>query len=320
MLLFDKFSSRKLQFAADVLAVLTPQDARLSAQALSPLAARYGMDPLLAAQTLRVLVDADILLYDAGRKYSINRDWPWAIPPLPLSSTEEAYLQMILRLPQAKLFLREETAAKLSAETEAFDDTVIDRLTPQTAQLPEIARKDFTVLLNALARGHGIRYLFRSRGQQIAVEAAAVPWRLEYSPFDGRWWAILYVPEEDRCVKAWLENLSDLCPAADVTATEQQIMASRSRNLVPEPLTLKIRNFNRALERCFLAFEGQEVVQSRLQDDGTCIVSFRYYHYEESDLLRRFLYLGGNVTLLAPENLRKKLLSRIDEALANFDI
>lgn len=276
MLLFDKFSSRKLQFAADVLAILSPQRARQSAQELSSLAARYGMDPLLASQTLRVLVNAEILQCGSDRKYSINRDWPWAIPPLPLGRAEEAYLQMILQLPQAKLFLHEETAEKLSAAVGTFDDSLIERLTPQeAARLPQIAHKDFTVLLDALSKGHGIRYRFRTRSSQAPVDASAVPWRLEYSPFDGRWWAILYVPEEDRCIKAWLDNLSELRPAADVTASEQQIQAARSRNLAPSPLTLKILDVNRALERCFLAFEGQEVVQSRLLEDGSCVVSDR---------------------------------------------
>ena len=64
--------------------------------------------------------------------------------------------------------------------------------------------------------------------------------------------------------------------------------------------------------------ERQRFQESRLLEDGSAILSFHYYRFEESDLLRQLLYLGPAVELKSPPALRKALLERVDRALDNF--
>ena len=105
----------------------------------------------------------------------------------------------------------------------------------------------------------------------------------------------------------------------DMTLEELQREA-REALLMPEPIVLHVQDTRNTLERCFLVMERQQFLESRLHEDGSCTLRFRYYRYEESDILRQLLYLGPGVTLVSPASLRQALLERVERALENFDV
>jgi predicted DNA-binding transcriptional regulator YafY len=64
-----------------------------------------------------------------------------------------------------------------------------------------------------------------------------------------------------------------------------------------------------------MTFERQMLRTIRRREDGNYLLSFRWYAFDESEILQKLLYLGPAVRLLSPVSLRQKLLSLLDEAL-----
>ena len=311
MTLFHKYYSRKLLFAADVLAALKGAGAKgLPGPRISDLALRYGIQNPLCAQLLGLLKAEGLIEFDRDRSVYLLSSVKQ--PSFPLSNAEESYLQEILRLPQAALFLPRALAERLTDPRAVCDDASIQTMEAFGEQRnPALSQPEFCRILEAVSRGCAISYRYRSRDGE-ARRGCAVPWRLEYSAYDNRWWLILYSPEERRCVKAWLSHLSDVGLERHITVPEKDILAARKQALMPDPVVLRVENARNALERCFLILEQKEFEDSRLHPDGSATISFRYYRYEETELLRQLLYLGPNVELLAPQSLRAALLELVE--------
>ena len=319
MILFHKYYSRKLLFAADVLAALEGADKRgLPRSRMNALAQRYGIQNLLCSQLLSSMAEEGLIEYDAAQKVYLRSMLEGQA--FPLAHAEEAYLQRILRLPQAALFLPLALSDKLRDPEAETDDGSIQTMEPLGEQgNPTLSQPEFHCILEAISLGCAVSYRYRARNAEEPRRASAVPWRLEYSAYDNRWWLILYSPEEGRCVKAWLSHLSEIRLEPQITAPEQEILAARKRALMPEPVVLRVENARNALERCFLVLEQKQFEESKLHPDGSATISFRNYRYEEAELLRQLLYLGPNVRLLAPRSLRAALLRLVEQALTQFE-
>ena len=323
MTLFHKYYSRKLLFAADVLAALQgAPEHTLPRSALERLSIRYGMSPQLCTEVLQLLTSLELIVWQREtRRYHLETGWASTVPQLPPSAIEEDYLQWILRLPQATLFLPEALRRKLTDAEHLQDSSEhIQKLMPFGEQAqPSLSQPEFCCILEAISRGCAISYDYQTRDSKEPVRTTAAPWRLEYSAYDNRWWIILYTLDENRrCVKAWLGNLSHIHLEPQIHVPEQEILDAREALLMPEPIVLHVKDTRNALERCFLVMERQRFQESRLLEDGSAILSFHYYRFEESDLLRQLLYLGPAVELKSPPALRKALLERVDRALDNF--
>ena len=318
MTLFHKYYSRKLLFAVDVLAALKGAGSDgLTRTQLNELALRYGIQNPLCEQLLALMDQGALIEYNRTQKvYRLLAD---RISLLPLSNAEESYLQEILRLPQAALFLPPDLTKKLTnPQAEINFDSIQAMEALGEAQNPALSQPEFCRILEAIVRGCAVSYRFRVRNAEAPREACAIPWRLEYSPYDNRWWVILYHPEEKRCIKAWLSNLSDIVLERQITVPEKEILDARRKALMPEPVVLRVQDAKNALERCFLVLEQKQFEDSKLFSDGSVTIRFRYYRYEEQEILRQLLFLGPNVQLLAPKSLRVALLKQVDQALLWF--
>lgn len=75
------------------------------------------------------------------------------------------------------------------------------------------------------------------------------------------------------------------------------------RLLEPEPVVLEVRRTRGTLERCFLVLENQLFERTRQVSEDCFYVSFRYYRFDRSEILRRLLYLGPGVRLISPPDL-----------------
>ena len=276
MSLFHKYFSRKLLFAADVLAAIKGAGQKgLPVKRLQELAIRYGIQPPLCAQLLELLEDAALIERDDMR--SVYRLSTTELPPLALSGVEEDYLQRILRLPQAALFLPSSFAEKLTDHNADIDETSIQTMDAYGEQQnPKLSQPEFCRILEAISLGCAISYQYRSRNAEVTQRAR------------------------------------------HITVLEKEILTARKLALMPEPVVLRVENARNALERCFLVLERKQLMDSRLDPDGSATISFRYFRYEENELLRQLLYLGPNVQLLSPQSLRTALLKQVNQALSWF--
>ena len=313
MKLLNKYQSRVLQFALELTARL--ESGPLSAAEAETMARAACLD--YAGQVTDPLVQAGLLVREDGAFRLPDSLRP---PHLPLSGPEREYLAYILSLPAAPYFLDEETRALLNAGcADAPDGTLaqIRRLDPTGRPLPEQPGPEgFRRILEAIRLRRGIRYTYVTKDGAPPAEGRALPWKLEYSVYDRRWWIILYLPEEQRTVKAQLHNLSDITLGDPSPVPEEEITAAMDRLMEPEPVTLEVERTRGALERCFLVFENQLFEQTRQLSDQRYRLTFRYYRFDRSEILRRLLYLGPAVRLLGPADLRRDLIRLVDQALA----
>ena len=311
MELLNKYQSRVFQFALELLARLEARGS-LEEAAVNDLALRRGLD--YGSQVLDPLLAAGVLV----REDRSVRLAPGLTPPrLPMSCLEKQFLSQALRLPEASLFLDPETRSTLEAACgEEALLAAVQRYAPQGEDWRDrIAGEDFRTLLTAIRRRERIVYRYRTREDQTLRQGETLPWKLEYSAYDRRWWVILYDREQDRTIKARLDNLQDIRRAGPGGVPPEAIEAAMDRLLEPEPIVLEVRRTLGTLERCFLVFENQIIQETRQLSGDRFRLVFRWYRFDREELLRRLLYLGPAVTLIRPAALRQELRELVEQAL-----
>lgn len=108
MKLFNKYQSRALQFALDLLSQL--QSAALSSSQVQALAQQWGLD--YADQVIQPLCRAGFLEQTADG-YRLTAEG--ALPRLPLSAAERSTLAALLQIPESQLFLEPALWERLAA-------------------------------------------------------------------------------------------------------------------------------------------------------------------------------------------------------------
>ena len=310
MRLFNKYQSRALQFALELLARLN--SGPLSTKQLQQLARAWGLD--YADQVVEPLRRAGVLERTGdGCRLSPER----MAARLPLSAAERAYLAGMLAAPEAELFLEQPLRTRLEALCAREPQfPPVQRYAPAGEPLPrQPGPEGFRTLLRAAERHWLIRYTYRTRDNDLPRQAQTLPWKIEYSAYDRRWWVILYDPQARRTIKARLDHLTDIEPVGPANVPEAEVEAAMERLLEPEPVVLEVSRTRGALERCFLVFENQLFEQTSQETDDCFRLCFRYYRFDRSEILRRLLYLGPAVRLVSPASLRRELAALTKQAL-----
>lgn len=308
MKLFNKFQSRAFQFALDLLVELKQSD-RLNRNDIQQMAMQYGLNYLMV---LKPLLGAGIVEQE-GQYFQLAE--AVQVPSMPISKVEEQYLQYILGLPVAQLFLDEETIEKIG-DLEHSDNALRSIQCYRPNGETTVPPKDtFRVLLKAMKENRLIKNTYRVRGEPEPKESIVLPWKLEYDAVDSRWWVILYHPEEKRMIKARLRSFQNIELLGTSSVTSEEIEQAMERLLEPEAIVLRVKDTRGALERCFLAFESQLFEETRKLSEDLFELTFRYYKFDRSEILRRLLYLGSPVTLVRPSSLREELLGLVNQAL-----
>lgn len=307
---FNRYQSRAMQFSLDLFSRL--QNGPLSGEMLAALAREWGLD--YADQVVQPLREAELLQWD-GKLCRLVPSQP--VPRLPMSTPERSYLRAILDLPEAELFLSPETKAKLRGQCACTEpETPVEHWAPAGEPVPrQPGPEGFRTLLWAAERRWLVDYVYRTNTDETLRQARALPWKLEYSAYDRRWWVIFYRPEEQRTIKARLENLRQIRLAGPSDVTEAEVEEAMDRLMEPEPVVLEVTRTRGTLERCFLVFENQLFVRTRQVSQDRFRLSFQYYRFDRSEILRRLLYLGPGVRLVSPDGMRRELAELIGRGL-----
>lgn len=307
---FNRYQSRAMQFSLDLFSHL--QNGPLSGEMLAALAREWGLD--YADQVVQPLREAELLQWD-GKLCRLVPGQP--VPRLPMSTPERSYLRAILDLPEAELFLSTETKEKLRGQCACTEpETPVEHWAPAGEPVPrQPGPEGFRTLLRAAERRWLVDYVYRTNTDETLRQARALPWKLEYSAYDRRWWVIFYRPEEQRTIKARLENLRQIRLAGPSDVTEAEVEEAMDRLMEPEPVVLEVTRTRGTLERCFLVFENQLFVRTRQVSQDRFRLSFQYYRFDRSEILRRLLYLGPGVRLVSPDGMRRELAELIGRGL-----
>jgi predicted DNA-binding transcriptional regulator YafY len=246
-------------------------------------------------------------------KKGLHATEEFSSPALPLSNLEEEYLSQILRAPEAALFLDEQEREQLAATPAAPFFTACAEGTPFPP--PNITPKELHTILTAIEEKRSLHYCYRTTNDPTCQKTTALPWKLEFDARIHRWCIILYELNQHRMIKAILRNLSHFELGDLVDVSDRQLHGALDSLLAPEALVLSIASNRNALERCAMVFERQMLRRIEPAPDGTYQLTFRYYRFEEPEILRNLLYLGPTVHLVAPTSMRQKLTDLLHQAL-----
>lgn len=308
MKLFNKFQSRAFQFSLDLLVQLNSLG-HLTEAMVNNLVSQYGLN--YADQILRPLMSAG-LIECCGKTYTLAPSL--RMPSLPISNVEQEYLQYIVHLPEALLFLNDTTLNKLSdAQSSNVLAEIQQYRSDGSTKSPDVTV--FRTLLKAIREKRLISNRYTDRTTGTTLESTVLPWRLEYDSRDYRWWVILYNPGENRMIKAHLNNFQKIELLDVAKITDDEIGRAMDELLDPELIVIRVKNERGALERCFLTFESHLFEETRQLSKDYYELKFHFYRFDRTEILKKLLYVGPQVTLCAPTSLREELQTFVCKAL-----
>ena len=85
-----------------------------------------------------------------------------------------------------------------------------------------------------------------------------------------------------------------------------------------KPVVLHIRDSHNALQRCFTLFENQEISGSNYSAETGYILKMHAFRFDREEFLRQLMYLGPNVRLVEPMDLREELRQRLEQAQKHY--
>ena len=84
-------------------------------------------------------------------------------------------------------------------------------------------------------------------------------------------------------------------------------------------VTLCLKRKTNAIERCFsmfFPFDKKAVVSD--EELSQYLLTIYYYDFDEDDIINRILSLGSAVTVLEPEAMKQKIISRLKASLSYY--
>ena len=252
--------------------------------------------------------------------YSVRKNlFPFAAP---LNSLEAEMLADIARSHEAESLLSDTLRERLQ-DMDNGSYICVNRMQTlgKQAQLSSEDAEKLRTILRAIYEHKRIAYCYRTNASQKENEAQVIPFRLEHSAFDGRWWLISYMEDEKRTVKSRLENLRSIRILGLHGVEEQIIRDAIMAHLVETPITLKITGekpgkVRNVLERCSIAFENMQDIGGRQLGETEFELKFRYFDWDESVVVRKILMLGEYVTVLEPKPVVDRVVAELKAAIA----
>lgn len=147
-------------------------------------------------------------------------------------------------------------------------------------------------------------------------QGVCLPCRLEYDAAGNRFHLIAWKGDEQRAFKMKLVNLQQVkCLKADIPAdTEdafQKFLKEKQRSV-----TLRIARKNNAVERCFMLFAPYDKEAVYDEDNDSYTMKVYYYDFDRQEVLQQIISLGAAATVLEPQDIREKMVERLQKAWA----
>lgn len=238
----------------------------------------------------------------------------------PISAVENEYLKYMLETDEAKLFSCQFSDTSVSSET-AWRLRFIKYCysNGRRNEYKNISKEVFRTIINAIYEKKYILYEYETEDGKIkdCGGKPVVPYRIEFSAFDGRWWLIIYI--DGKIKKLKLDRLKKVTIDGGNNTDEEEIKSAINQHLSTDFAILHVTNKNNAFERCYLLFENMPEMTSRKLDKENVELKFRYYDWDKELIIKKLLYLGKYVTLVAPSDISDKIRKRLESALMNVD-
>lgn len=237
---------------------------------------------------------------------------------------ERDYLKYIMESSKARIFLPEELYDRLSQDLDKIESRILDRqyildIKPDFPERNPMGGSDFRMVLDAIDQGRRIHYGYVTQYSQEISFSENIPYRLEYSDYDGRWWIILYDEQEKRTIKAQLKNLSQISMGEPHGVSDRAIKQAIESKKSEKKLVLLVEDGKNALYRCFSLFGTQERISVEKIAEGIYQLELNYYLFDREEILKKLLFLGSKVRVKEPRELVEAHLDNLRKILQNYE-
>lgn len=244
--------------------------------------------------------------------YQVNYNFHLNSFAAPLNSLESEFLSDIYDTKEAELFLGQGlNAFSSSPKGSMFDCIKHQNSLGKQTESENINQIVFRKIMSAIYEKQYIEYEYITNTDPTVQKSISIPYRLEYSVFDGRWWLISYNEEQDRTIKSRLENIKAVKPGKKHNIAEDTIHSAILRHIAATPVKLHIADEKKALERCFLCFEDMLDMTAYKLNEKEYELRFKYFDWDQHIIVKKLLYLGENVVVKSPDIIIKELVAEL---------
>lgn len=316
MKLFNEYYNTDFQFLLELYSLNRPFSRKEAAEIAKKTHAYTPFTDFTYA--LNKWADAGIIIMNADGSFEIKKEKGMHSFAAPLNNLESEYLSEICTSEVASLFLKDNLIGMLSMAEDDFSKYIVQNdLEKVNREIKKISPEVFHNLIWAIYKGCYVSHDYCTNNSTEIQTAKIIPYRLETSVFDGRWWLIAYNENLGRPIKAKLENIKAVRPEERHNADLNFIENSILQNLVPEPVVLQIKSGKNAVERCFMIFEDMQEISAYKISEEEYELHFKYFKWDRNIVVRKMLYLGENVIMKSPEPLKQEVVAEIKKAIAN---
>lgn len=323
MSIFNSIKNVEVSCYLEILYYMTSHRGKSTKKEIEDIVQKYSLGGYgNSEKILCFLMDIGLILYDVPTDvYCLVNNTERLLPIV--TDWELDYLKYILDKPQAKLFLTKDLIEKLKLgnalirQPLLYEEYIIDMKSKYADEIPQDS-DSFIKIAEAIEKGYRISYCYTTKKSKEKKFSEAIPYRIEHSEMDGRWWVLLYHEAERRSIKALLEHLSqvELMEKAPLLNDEVKNFLFEKRG--NQQMVLRIMNEKNALFRFFSLFEQQERKPPEELSDGSYRVEISYYEFDKHEILKKLLYLGGKVVLEEPKELLQEYLGELKMIMQRY--
>lgn len=240
---------------------------------------------------------------------------------------EKQWLKHILKNRKLRLFLEEDTVFKLEALLEDCGDIVpegalfVNRPCVQLQAVDEHASRNFRLLVKAILEDKGIEYSYMTKGGERLCNCRGIPYKLEYSMKEDCFYLISYSTIDNRPIKSLLHSFEEIRivdPEEKEYKTPEEIQKSIDEKKAPEPIILRLKDTNHALERAMFQFSCFERQLDYDKAADVYYLALAYYEFEKEEVLSRIFSLGRHVVVTSPPAIREEIINRLKKLDNNY--
>lgn len=266
--------------------------------------------------------DSLFILNETEKNYSLSIDS--TIPIIP-SYLEKVWLKYMLSNDHVKLFLDKETIEKLLCSLKEYEDIIDNNIIIQHRSTKNIKNYDklkvkVQILIQAIKNNNAIKYSYKTKDGVILKDKVSIPYKIEYSLKNDKFYLISFSAEENRPIKSILENITDL----NIVETETPISKASIKKSIDSKkcnsyVVLQVKDVNNAKERAFLTFSTYSKTAKYIEAEDIHELKIFYYSFEEKEVISKIFSLGKGVIVKEPLNIHNEIINIIEKTLSLYE-
>lgn len=246
--------------------------------------------------------------------------------PVRMGTIEQQAAKSLLEDEYIRQFLSEETIGKLKASTQDIkcDWSTLDIQVKNvfSGGVIEHTRKYglvISLIAKAIKEHRSIVYDNVCEGKFEYRNASVFPVRIEFSIKNDRFRICAYESTQYRFIKMNLDTMENIQISEEVY--EEDLEAEYKEFLKSNTRTIKldVEPVDHVIERCFRIFSYYDRKARYDRQDNKYRLEISYLKFDETEVIKDILSLGGYATVIEPRQIQKKVYRRVLAASKLYD-